>query len=62
MARRPFPHAGKMKRVICAAHAAGERVERLEVHGDDFIVVLAPRNMLPESEIDPVKCLDGEAA
>ena len=62
MARRPFPHLGKMKRIICAVQATGERMERLEVHGDDFVVVLAKRDE-PESDVDPIHGLDaGEAA
>ena len=48
MARRPFPHLGKMKRIM--------------VHGDDFVVVLAKRDE-PESDVDPIHGLDaGEAA
>jgi hypothetical protein len=36
-------------------------MERLEVHGDDFIVVLAKRDT-PSTEIDdPIEGLDGEA-
>jgi len=60
MARRPFPHAGKMKRVIRAVQAAGERMERLEVRGDDFVVVLAQRDPPPQSKIDDP--IEGEAA
>jgi len=63
MARRPFPHAGKMKRVIRAVQATGERMERLEVHGDDFVVVLAKRDAPPQPAIDdPIEGFDGEAA
>jgi len=62
MARRPFPHLGKMKRIMRAVQATGERMERLEVHGDDFVVVLAKRDE-PESDVDPIHGLDaGEAA
>jgi len=59
MARRPFPHLGKMKRIIRAVQATGERMERLEVHGDDFVVVLAQKDA-PESDVDLIH--DGEAA
>jgi hypothetical protein len=38
-----------MKRVIRAVQATGERMERLEVHGDDFVVVLAKRDTPPPS-------------
>ena len=63
MARRPFPHAGKMKRVIRAVQATGMEMERLEVHGDDFVVVLARRDTPHQSEIDDlIEGLDGEAA
>jgi hypothetical protein len=52
-----------MKRVIRAVQATGERMERLEVHGDDFVVVLAKRDTPPQSEIDdPIEGFDGEAA
>jgi hypothetical protein len=51
MARRPFPHAGKMKRVLRVLQAAGEVMERVEVHGDDFVVVLAKPDTPPQSEI-----------
>ena len=62
MARRPFPHAGKIKRVLRVLQAAGEVMERVEVHGDDFVVVLAKRDE-PESDVDPIHGLDaGEAA
>jgi hypothetical protein len=62
MARRPFPHAGKMKRVIRAVQATGEPIERLEVHGDDFVVVLAKRDA-PQPKIDdPIEGFDGKAA
>ena len=45
-----------------AIQATGERMERLEVHGDDFVVVLAKRDE-PESDVDPIHGLDaGEAA
>ena len=56
MARRPFPHAGKMRRVVRVLQAAGEVVERVEVRGDDFVVVLAkkdapePDNLIREGE------------
>jgi len=62
MARRPFPHLGKMRRLIRAAQATGERLERLEVHGDDFVVVLAKRDTPPQPEIEVTEGLDGEAA
>ena len=52
MARRPFPHAGKMKRVLRVLQAAGEVMERVEVHGDDFVVVIAKRDTPPQPEID----------
>ena len=61
MARRPFPHAGKMKRVIRAVQATGEPIERLEVHGDDFVVVLAKRDTPPQPD-DPIEGFDGKAA
>ena len=61
MARRPFPHLGKMKRIIRAVQATGERMERLEVHGDDFVVVLAQKDA-PKSDVDLIHGLDGEAA
>jgi len=60
MARRPFPHAGKMKRVIRAVQAMGQPIERLEVHGDDFIVVIAKQDTPPQPVDDSVKA--GEAA
>jgi hypothetical protein len=59
MARRPFPHLGKMKRIIRAVQATGERMERLEVHGDDFVVVLAQKDA-PKSDVDLIH--DGEVA
>lgn len=49
-----------MKRVIRAVQAAGERMERLEVRGDDFVVVLAQRDPPPQSKIDDP--IEGEAA
>jgi len=61
MARRPFPHAGKMKRVLRVLQAAGEVMERIEVHGDDFVVVLAQKDA-PKSDVDLIHGLDGEAA
>jgi hypothetical protein len=54
MARRPFPHLGKMKRIIRAVQATGEVMERVEVHGDDFVVVIAKRDTPPQREIDDV--------
>lgn len=62
MARRPFPHAGKMKRAIRAAQATGEPIERLEVHGDDFVIVIGKRGTPPQPIDDPIEGLDGEAA
>jgi hypothetical protein len=50
-----------MKRVIRAIQATGERMERLEVHGDDFVVVLAKRDAPPQPEDDLIEGLDGEA-
>ena len=52
MSRRPFPHAGKMKRVLRVLQAAGEVMERVEVHGDDFVVVIAKRDTPPQPKID----------
>jgi hypothetical protein len=63
MARRGFPHAGKMKRVFRCLQAAGEVMERVEVHGDDFVVVIAKRDTPPQPEIgDLAENLDGRAA
>ena len=51
-----------MKRIIRAVQAAGEVMERVEVHGDDFVVVLAKRDT-PQPEIDDlIEDLDGKAA
>jgi hypothetical protein len=60
MARRPFPHLGKMKRTIRALQAQGEQLERVEVHGDDFVVVLAKRDTPPPKIDDPIE--GGKAA
>jgi hypothetical protein len=51
-----------MKRVIRAVQATGEVMERLEVHGDDFVVVLAKRDASPTEIDDPIEGLDGKAA
>jgi hypothetical protein len=52
-----------MKRVIRAVQATGERMVRLEVHGDDFVVVLAKPDRPAQPEIDDsIEGLDGEAA
>ena len=48
-----------MKRIIRAVQATGERMERLEVHGDDFVVVLAQKDA-PKSDVDLIH--GGEAA
>ena len=61
MARRPFPHLGKMKRIIRAVQATGEVMERVEVHGDDFVVVIAKRDAPPQPD-DLVEGFDGKAA
>ena len=50
-----------MKRVIRAVQATGEPIERLEVHGDDFVVVLAKRDTPPQPD-DPIEGFDGKAA
>ena len=60
MARRPFPHLGKMKRTMRVIQATGEVVERVEVHGDDFVVYLAKRDAPPPDDL--IEGLDGEAA
>jgi hypothetical protein len=54
MARRSFPHLGKMKRIIRAVQATGEVLERIEAHGDDFIVVIAKRDQPPPPKIEAV--------
>ena len=51
-----------MKRTMRAIQATREVVERVEVHGDDFVVYLAKRDE-PESDVHPIHGLDaGEAA
>jgi hypothetical protein len=62
MARRGFPHAGKMKRVFRCLQAAGEVMERVEVHGDDFVVVIAKRDAPPPQSDDLLEGLPVEAA
>jgi hypothetical protein len=39
-----------MKRVLRVLQAAGEVMERVEVHGDDFVVVIAKRDTPPQPD------------